>query len=141
MTVDLDEPRICKMSRREKMKHLLSVCFAYELQTHPMSEAKLVKDCTPRYVPSTLTLLQNHILEFCVEHGLEFQGRDLQESFIFIQHRTHDVEPCWSSDSWPTLADHHESQRLSPPHGEFLPKTHIEVCVVEVRLMMNSLTC
>ena len=57
-------------------------------------------------------------------------GRDLHESFIFIQQRTHDVELGWASESWPTLADHRESHR---PLGEFLPKTHIEVCVVEVR--------
>ena len=66
-----------------------------------------------------------------MEHGLEFQRRNLQGSFILIQQRTHDVGPHWASDSWPTLADHHESQR--PPLGEFLPETHIEVCMVEVR--------
>ena len=98
-----------------------------------MSEAKLVKDCTTSYVSSTLALLQNHVLEFGVGHGLQFQGRDIQESFIFIQQRIHDVEPRWASDSWPTVGDHHESQR--PPLVEFLPKTHIEVCVVEVRLL------
>ena len=126
MTDDLDEPWICKMSDREKMKHLQSVCFASEFQTNPMSEAKLVKDCTPRYAPSTLALLQNHFLEFCVEHGLELQGRDLQESFMFTQKRTHDVEPRWASDSWSTLAEIIMCRRG-------LPQTHIEVCVAEVR--------
>ena len=140
MTDDLDEPWICKMSRRGKMKHLQSVCFASEFETKPTSEAELVKYCTPRHVPSTVALLQNHFLEFCVEHGLEFEVRDLQESFIFTQQMTHDVEPRWASDSWPTLADHQESQRHTLVYFclERISKSSWWRCV---RLMVNSLTC
>ena len=79
MTDNLDDPWICKMSRRDKMKHLQSVCLASTFQTNPMSEAKLVKDRTSRYVPSTLAVLQKHFLESRAEHGLEFQGLILKK--------------------------------------------------------------
>ena len=121
------------MSRREKTKHLQTVCIASGFQRNPMSDAKLVKDWTPPDMsrprwPCSKTTSWSSVW---AKHGLEFRGRDVHPSFIFIEQRTQDVETRWASDSWHTLADHHESQR--PPLGEFLPETHIEVCVVEVR--------
>ena len=90
------------MSRRDKMKHLKSVCSASEFQTHPMSETQHVRDCTPSVVPSTLALLPKPLPQVVISTKVSSSS----------QQRTHDVEPLL---------------------GEFLPKTHIEVCVVEVR--------
>ena len=126
MTDNLDEPRLCKMSRREKMKHLQSVSFASELQTNPMSEANLVK---------------TFFSQVCAVHARlapkAFPG--VLCGFIFIQERTRDVEPRWTSDSLPTLADHHSRRgnRLVSFCLKRIPKSAWWRCV---RLMMNSLT-
>ena len=79
---------------------------------------------------STLVLVQNHFLEFCVDLNFKLVITKKVSSSSSKQ-KTHDVEPRWPSDSWPTIADHHESQ--TRPHGAFLPESHVEVQVVEVR--------
>ena len=90
---------------------------ASENQANPMSGAKHVKNWTSQVCP--------------VHARLSPKTNSWSASWNMIQQRTHDVEPRWASDSWPTRADHLESQR--PPLGDCLPATHFDFCVVEVR--------